>query len=137
MNADPEVSRNTKVTLHLVNRVWLLMVLVLFLVCILIPSYSSGLYRFTDVEIWSKSFDVPFYSGRFGSFLRPLGFFFVLGICYLLPVALVIMAGRLMSPRVDPGSSRRGPQIFIILATLATIAATWRISQALITWIAG
>src|SRR5215213_3905506 len=42
---------------------FILIIVILYVILVLFPSYWSGIYNLSSEQIWQGSFDVPFYSG--------------------------------------------------------------------------
>ena len=129
------VPRRTRTCLHLVNRPWLLVILIAHLSLILLPVALSGPTGFSGYLSPDQQATLPGAVVAVIDLVQFSALFMALIVSFLLPLMLVVMALVLVSPAVDPIPSLRRWQLGIILGALAAIALTWPMVEAFGAWI--
>jgi hypothetical protein len=135
MRPQLNVPRRTRTILHLVNRPWLLIILISHLILILIPVAISGPTGFSGYLSLQQRAILPGVVVAMVDLLQFAASCMATLTAFLLPFMLVVMALILVSPAVDPIPSLRRWQLGIILGTLGAIALTWPMVDAFFAWL--
>lgn len=128
------VPRRTRTILHLVNRPWLLSILLAHMTLILLPVAISGPAGFSGYLSHHQRVMLPGVVVTVVDLLQFAVSALALISSFMLPFMLVVMALVLVSPAVDPIPSLRRWQLGIILGTLAALALTWPMIDAFLAW---
>jgi hypothetical protein len=121
----------------------LVSLLILYVLFVLIPVLTSGMYRWSDEDIiLHGTFDPIFYADLTIDDLRlSFGILLTISAMFLLPgmllVAIVILGITLIRQRPTMGMrDRRVRHLALLVGTLSTLLFTWPLADTFLTWLA-